>query len=253
MSDIKIDARFIEELSFNAWPSLQTAYCDGWLLRFSQGYTQRANSVSAIYQSGENVDLLDRIHLCEQRYMHHSQRTVFKISPAVQPDKETLDSLLAAEGYVQSGSTSVQIADLTTFAVHQSETILIEPVLSPYWLEAYCRLKPVDIAHISTLKQMLNNILLPHGFFGLDYDHQTIALGLAVVERGFVGIYNVVTNADFRNHGFGTQLMLNMLSWAKRHGAHHAYLQVVADNQPALHLYKKLGFQEFYRYWYRVK
>ena len=38
-------SRFIEELTLNAWPPLQTQLYDGWLLGFSGGYTRRANSV----------------------------------------------------------------------------------------------------------------------------------------------------------------------------------------------------------------
>lgn len=47
--------RLYEELSFNSHPSLQTQYYDGWILCFSNGYTNRANSVNMIYPS--TIDL----------------------------------------------------------------------------------------------------------------------------------------------------------------------------------------------------
>ncbi len=80
-----------------------------------------------------------------------------------------------------------------------------------------------------------------------------MAVGLGVADTGFVGLYDLVTEKEFRNRGFGKQLVLNLLDWGKQHGARRAYLQVMLDHTPALHLYSKLAFKEIYQYWYRVK
>jgi len=45
----------------------------------------------------------------------------------------------------------------------------------------------------------------------------------------------------------------NLFLWGWQNQARKAYLQVMLDNSPALHLYARLGFQEEYQYWYRIK
>ena len=40
--------RTLEELSMNALPALQTMLYGGWVLRFANGYTRRANSINPI-------------------------------------------------------------------------------------------------------------------------------------------------------------------------------------------------------------
>jgi hypothetical protein len=41
-------ARILEELSLGAWPARSAVFHDGWVLRFADGYTRRANSVNLI-------------------------------------------------------------------------------------------------------------------------------------------------------------------------------------------------------------
>src|SRR5258708_12552591 len=100
--------RFIEELSFNAWPALQTLHYDGWILRFAEGYARRANSVNPVYES--SLPTHTKISFCQQLYSARGLDTVFKITEAVQPND--LDSILEVEGYRQEPLTSVQTLSL---------------------------------------------------------------------------------------------------------------------------------------------
>src|SRR5262245_10648116 len=94
-STVPTTVRLFEELSLNSWPSLQTFCYDGWLLRFANGYTRRANSVSAIYTSTKET--LEKIAFCEQTYATRGLNTVFKLTAAAEPGD--LDALLADQGY----------------------------------------------------------------------------------------------------------------------------------------------------------
>jgi ribosomal protein S18 acetylase RimI-like enzyme len=44
-----------------------------------------------------------------------------------------------------------------------------------------------------------------------------------------------------------------LLADARLRGARIAYLQVTAQNEPALALYRRFGFDTAYDYWYRAR
>lgn len=253
MADLSLNDRettlLIEELSANAWPSLQTLCYDGWLLRFAEGFTRRANSVHPLYHS--SVDTAEKIRHCERLYASKGQPCLFKMTPAAQP--EPLDAMLAEAGYTREAPTGVQVVSMETVTPPNGETVVVHTHLSERWVADFCRLNAVDVRHAPTMVSMLSGLVLPRGFFSLRRASGTVAMGLAVLERGWVGLFDIVTAPDQRNQGLGTQLAQKMLSWGRENGAVHAYLQVMHGNAPALHLYGKLGFREAYSYWYRAK
>jgi GNAT superfamily N-acetyltransferase len=263
--------RTLEELSMNAWPALQTMLSGGWVLRFANGYTRRANSINPIYPSTRGVE--EKITACEELYRAKNLRVVFKMTRAVFP--ENLDEILDQRGYAAEAYTSVQVCDLRSIAPPPTRDALLSESLTQValrretelatppaafnlyddarWVDDYCRLNAIAAQHKATMTQMLNNIAPARCFIALKEQEQVIAVGLGVAENGFVGFFDLVTDEKFRGRGFGTQLILSLLDWGKQRGARRAYLQVMLGNAPALRLYEKLGFRELYQYWYRVK
>ena len=79
-----------------------------------------------------------------------------------------------------------------------------------------------------------------------------VAWGMVQIEEGGAGLYNIETAPGHRRSGLGRRLTVALLSWAARHGAAAAYLQVTEANAAAVPLYESLGFAEAYRYWYRA-
>jgi N-acetylglutamate synthase len=242
--------RQIEELTFNAWYPLQTTHYDGWILGFSNGYTRRANSVQALFTS--TLPLEAKIDYCETLYAMRGQTTVFKLTGVEQPPD--LEVALIRRGYAADAHTSVRTCSLAIKVIDvDSSQVEIEHEVSDGWIDTFCRLSAVDERHQPTMKAMLRSIVPQAGFFRLNHEGESVALGLGVIERGYVGLFDIVTDAQFRNRGLGRLLILSILKWAQTKGAHTAHLGVMLNNAPALHLYHKLGFREVYRYWYRQK
>lgn len=241
--------RKFEEMSMNAWPALRTNYYDGWIIRFANKYSKRANSVAPIYHICEDAE--KKIDICEKIYSMNNQKTIFKITPVVFP--ENLDEILENRGYKADSHTSVQLLQLDSIKKPQYQNIKYNTEINDEWLKNYCRLNNVKDEDLETLSQILTNITSLKYYVILTLDNNPIACGIGVIEGEFVGIFDIVVDRDYRNRGYGEQLILNIFSLAKKHGVKNAYLQVMLNNPPALRLYEKLGFKEVYKYWYRLK
>lgn len=244
-----MDYRFIEELSLNHWQPLSTLLYDGWLLRFADGYTKRANSISPIYDS--TCDLHEKIKACESIYSANHLPTTYKITPFVQP--EHLDRTLEERGYSRIDTTSVQILNLEQLIEPKLSSVIIQEQVSAEWLDHFCRLNGVKEQFRGVMERMLSNIRTKKGFISFYEEGQVVACGFGVIEGEYIGLYDIVTDINYRNRGFGEQMILNLLKWGIEHGAKHSYLLVVSNNAPALRLYSKLGYSEIYQYWYRVR
>ncbi|MEK3886329.1 GNAT family N-acetyltransferase [Bacillus sp. FSL K6-3431] len=244
-----MDNKMIEELSLNNWQPLSTLFYDGWILRFANGYTKRANSISPIYYS--TYDLSQKLEECEKAYANKNLRTTFKITPFIQP--ANLDDILQENDYSFIDYTSVQTIKLDSITEPTLHSVKLDVNHNAEWLDQFCRLNQIEEKNKDTMVQMFSNIATPKCFITLYDKNNPVACGLGVIEREYIGLYDIVTDVKFRNRGFGEQLILNLLRWGKEKGAKYSYLAVLLNNEPALRLYANIGYSEIYKYWYRVR
>ena len=77
-----------------------------------------------------------------------------------------------------------------------------------------------------------------------------LATGLLALDGDWAGVRGVEVSAAHRGRGLALAVMAALLEVAAESGARTAYLQVLADNAPALRLYAGLGFTDHHRYTY---
>jgi ribosomal protein S18 acetylase RimI-like enzyme len=238
----------IEELAMNAHPALTTRLYDGWVLRFSNGYTKRANSVNPVYPSVLPFD--EKIASCEHVYRAQKLPVVFKLTRAL---SGTLDGELARRGYGLVAPTDVMTTALTGDA-RRAPDFHVTPYVTDGWAGSFFALNGLtEPGKAQTARQMLDSIQSGVLCGSIVKNGRTIAVGLCVIERGFAGLFDIVVDQAYRGRGYGFELCASLLSEVRNNGAETAYLQVVQTNAAALALYGKLGFEKAYDYWYRVK
>ena len=233
----------IEELSLRAWPAFEEHIYDGWILRFAEGYTKRANSVNLLGPG--TIDVSEKIAHCEKIYGEHGLPTVFKLVSGVAPPG--IDRALEERGYSRLDETSVRTLSFEGYTPRQE--IEHYTRANDAWLTAFARCSGIDNG--DKLARILHNIPGETVFAYTEGEGRITACGLGVLDRGYLWCFDIVVDECYRGKGYGRRIMEGLLGEGARRGAGTAYLQVVAGNRPAENLYDSLGFAEIYRYWYR--
>jgi N-acetylglutamate synthase len=244
----------LENRTFSAWSPLDQSELSGWRLGWARGYTRRANSVYPLSWSHNDDQLEAQIDACERWYSERGLPICFKLTTASQP--LSIDHILANRGYTSASGARVMTADLSRWQrgdTAAAPTVRIETQFTVQWLDALCAMNTAQSPHREVILQMLSGGEAER-FFATVFDgERPVAVGLAVRNGNYVGLFDIVTHEAARRRGYGRRLVQCMLDVGSAAGARTAYLQVVERNLPAISLYESLGFHHVYDYWYRHK
>jgi len=89
-------------------------------------------------------------------------------------------------------------------------------------------------------------------FFGLYADDELVAIAgthVLAPEFGVAAVGNVFTRPDMRSRGLGTQVTAEVVRELIANGIQTIVLNVAMDNQPAIRVYRKLGFWPYRGYY----
>lgn len=244
--------RELEALAVNAWPAAEVEELDGWRLRFSAGVTRRANSVWP-NAAGGRLPLAEKLAHVEQFYAERGCGARYQLCPAAQP--ADLDGILADRGYTRDALTAVQVAPLSTVLARTGPkaTALVEiaECLDEAWFSTYCQSEAVGSPAAEVRRGILQRIAAPAAYALLRLEGQPAALGLGVLERGWLGLFCMATRPEFRRQGLAAAALHALAAWGQDQHATCAYLQVMENNAAARAVYARAGFETVYHYHYR--
>ena len=230
----------IERCGVRAVPPVESVIIEGWHIGLGRGQVHRMNSVTTF--GIVPGDALETIETVERRYGARHRPAEFRMTEL---DAE-VDDLLYARGYERS--TDVLVMTMPVDGEPDDE-VTMAPAATPGWIDDLGRLGGYDELRSAEIGESLAGLTLTHGAFRIG----RTAVGLAVVDGPWVGLFDIAVDPESRRDGLGSRISRAMLAWAAGEGAERAYLQVTAANEAALALYGKIGFRTVYPYWYRTK
>ena len=237
-ADKHAQARRLEEMALNASGAFQSLLYDGWLLGHRAGPTKRLRCINPTYRS--SLPLERKLSYCTDFYRAAGLPAIFRMLPFAQP--AGLDAFLAERGWSEFERTLVMRAGLAAAMAVPAPAVEATRALLGIASETLPRL--LDRAASYPLPQI--GALVRRG-------GEVVACGLAKVEEDHVGLFAVHTAPGLRGKGLGRAIVGALLADAQQRGARTAYLQVTAQNAPALALYRRFGFETAYDYWYRAR
>lgn len=242
-----LEARRLEELALNASGAFQSLVYDGWLLGYRPGPTKRLRCVNAFYST--SLPLAEKVDYCVRFYQCVRLPAIFRMLPFSQPPE--LDAYLESLGWNMFERTLVLRTDVPSASQVPVACDSVEIIDVPRWEEETAGL--LDRAGDATSAAIERAKAYPLPHIGAIVHHQgdVVACGLAKLENAHAGLFALNTAPTHRRQGLGRAIVGALLAEALRQGSRVAYLQVTADNEAALALYRRFGFARVYDYWYR--
>jgi ribosomal protein S18 acetylase RimI-like enzyme len=241
----------VQERAARALPAEVVEDAGGWWLRHAPGCAWWAGTVLP-YRDARPGELLARVVGAEKFYAGHGAVARFQISPPASP--EGLDSLLAQRGYRQESPMFL----LTAPAATVLEAVAAGPLRvdiddgpTPEWFSVW------QFAHNPGSDPRcewaaLERVAQPCAYARAVIGDDTVAVGRAVADTGWAGIFAMATLPHTRGQGVGRSVLAALVRWAAGQQAASVYLQVERANLPAVRLYQRAGFTELCAYHYRA-
>lgn len=239
--------RRFEAAGFRAWPASSVSYDGTWAVRLTAGHpAKRLNSVNPL-DPADVGDLEARIGRISRRFEAYGRPLTFRISPL---SGKKLSAHLDQEGWSSFGESLVMRLDLEKTGLSEAiDQIPLKDI--GRFVTAALAVRRADPAMRAGLSEIISTIKAEAGLFAHESEGRPVASAICVHDGDLAGLFEVATDEDERRKGHARRLVPSALKWARQHGARQAWLQVEADNLPALTLYRSLGFKEIYRYHYR--
>jgi GNAT superfamily N-acetyltransferase len=235
----------LEAVCERAWPPQERLELDGAVLRFTHGFTRRANSARV---DARGDDLGGLIARAEQEYRSRGLRPGFRLTPLTPP---AFEALLRERGYEVDTEAVVMVAGAlpATGAHDPGDGIELAGTLGEEWLRVFQAIErkwPPE--QDPGARWVLGSGDAPRRFALARVAGAPAATGYGRIEGDWLYIASVATFPERRRLGLARAVSDRLFAWGAGEGARRAILQAETKNRAAQALYAALGFEPRYTY-----
>jgi len=239
-----------------AWGAVERESLGDWVLRASAGFTQRGNSVVPVGDAG--LPLAAAVDRVQDWYAARGLPAKVAVAGPVgfDPADDPLGAELLGRGWTAGSRTLALTAPTERIAAADpgGPPVLVAADPPPEWLATYLTTR-------STLPGVSEQVVTgsPRHLFGqvrpggglsqqlglraADAAGTTpIALGRMGIAHGWAGLGAVWTHPAYRGRGLAAHLTAQLATAARADGLRLTHLQVEHDNEVAIRLYRRLGY-----------
>jgi ribosomal protein S18 acetylase RimI-like enzyme len=250
----KNEVKRFQEYLMNSWPAKHYYFINGWILRFNEGVTSRANSVFPIQYTGTQKTIDNDIKLVEEAYIAHNLEPVFTI-PDIHEPKNLEEKLLIRDykPYDHTTALGVKIEDIQTKKINKEFKYHIFNSRIKEISDFLAKFSKWNEKEQNTIQEINQRIIIPKKCYVLaKNNNETIGTLLAVlVPQRYLYIGDVFVHPDYRRQSIATSMLIKLIDeWAVVNEVKYIWLQVERNNINALTLYRKFGMRKVYDYYY---
>ena len=237
------------ERAARALPAADEEHRHGWWLRHTDSSMWWSGAVLA-HAPSDVVPLKDGVESVENFYADLGAPARFQIC-AYCPAR--LDETLAQGGYRLECPMSLQMAAAADIVERLSPPALRVQVTShpdPAWFAIWHAVSAAE-SHPLPEWRLLQRVQRPSAYVTVFDSDQPIAVGRAVADTGWTGMFGMATLPAARRGGAAKRALSAIAGWALTQQCPRIYLQVERDNVAARRLYEDACFTEIATYHYR--
>lgn len=239
------------ERAARATPAVVEDRGSGWWIRHTDGNAWWSGAVLA-HDASDDGRLAERIGAAEHFYAERDVAPRFQVCPGCPPD---LDRMLADRGYRWDAPISLQTMDVAEPVEARPAPgldVRVGSGLDPGWLAVLATTGgPRTVVENET--RLLSRVGLRSAYVTVFADDEPAAIGRAVADDGWTGVFGMATAPWARRRGAARLVLSAIARWAREQDAPRLYLQVERSQTAAYRLYAAAGFTEVATYHYRVR